>query len=314
MRCGKPRHRQAGRGIRSRAAAGRLAELGARQSRSAAHRDARGRAPGARRRDAAHDAAWYADMYYGDEIGLEDVRSRRSAYRIRGRRMSRGWDLDAIRTELRCNGRRSAIPASASASRGCRSARLRQTQRREVARGTAFHSHALPPTDCATARAPRAQRRGLCAGSGRGRRLLVRAPVRRRPAIVALNFGHEPGTVHLPNNSRLLLSTHLDRRTNPSERNWSSEAMRASSSRRDVIPDAKCRQAGQACLRCDRESRSIQQSSGFLCVPGTTRGFKPPPSPAPEKRALMHRRCGDNTALRDQPGDKPRRRHIESED
>jgi len=33
--------------------------------------------------------------------------------------------------------------------------------------------------------------------------------------IVALNFGHEPGTVHLPNNSRLLLSTHLDRENEP---------------------------------------------------------------------------------------------------
>ena len=72
--------RQAGDGLRRRFATRRLAELGAGQPRSAAHRGARRRSAGARCRDAAADAARHAD-----NVLRRRARHRQSGHSARAR-------------------------------------------------------------------------------------------------------------------------------------------------------------------------------------------------------------------------------------
>ncbi len=101
---GTPGNRRRGRALRSDAAIVRLAQLGARQSRQAAHRH-----PG--RRAQARVAAMLLltlrgtpTLYYGDEIGMHDVPIPPDQVRIRSKKTFPVWAWGAIRCAHRCNG------------------------------------------------------------------------------------------------------------------------------------------------------------------------------------------------------------------
>ena len=104
--------------IRAGVAAGRLAELGARQPRSAARGEPGRAGAGARRRDAAADLRGTPTLYYGDEIGMHQVadrarpgarslREERAGHRRRPRRLSHA---DAMGCSTACAGFSTAKP------------------------------------------------------------------------------------------------------------------------------------------------------------------------------------------------------------
>ena len=145
----------------------RLAELGARQPRPAAHRHAASGA--AQARVAAMlllTLRGTPTMYYGDEIGMHDVPipPERVQDPFEKNVPGRGWA--ATRSARRCSGTRATMRASRRRALAAARDRLPERERRRAARRPEVDAHAVPPADRT---APRGARAGGRARSNRSR-------------------------------------------------------------------------------------------------------------------------------------------------
>ena len=149
---------------------------------------------GARGHDAAAHAARRATLYYGDELGLENVpippgRAARSV-----RHPTAGHGPGPGRCARRCHGTGLQQAASPRASPGCRSARACALQRRCRSR-TRLHARADPRPARSQAARARAPRSGTGGRSPSPASAGLRRTFEQRRVFVVLNLDAVPKTV-----------------------------------------------------------------------------------------------------------------------
>ena len=171
-----PADRRADRHVRGGAARQSLAELGARQPRPLARGDARGHRAGARRRDAAADAARHADAVQRRRArhARRAHPARAGAGSVREKRARLGLGRDPERTPMQWS-----AEAGAGFTRGRRGCRWRTT----IASSTSRAQRDDPTSMLTLHRAP--DRPAPGAARARGRGLRARLCRRRRAGLRA---------------------------------------------------------------------------------------------------------------------------------
>ena len=168
----RARDRHAGARVRGGAAELRLAQLGARQPRQPADRGA-GRA--AQARVAAMlllTLRGTPTMYYGDEIGMPESRSRPTGQDPFEKNVP-GSASAATPSARRCSGTPRRTPGSRRARPGCRSRTSSNQQRRKSCPRPGLDPDAQSPLVRAAKDEPRAEHRQLPSGRDRGPGLLL---------------------------------------------------------------------------------------------------------------------------------------------